>query len=491
VAARRNTAAAATAFPDATNAALAILERRGNAIDAAIAAAFTLAVCEPANSGLGGQTTMIVRWSDGRAVVIDGHSHAPAAASLETITPRQQRNGRRSTTVPSTVATLAHAHARFGSVAWGATIDAASAAAENGFRVTRLLRRQIGWVASGLRAFARPCAFLPRDSPPQIDRLVRQPTLAATLRRIATHGAADFYAGGIAREIVDDMAGHGGLLAADDLAQLALPVERAPLDVVCGGRRVLTVPSPGGGPTLVHALAAFDELPTAADEEGWYENAATAVFGAFVSREARSGAAIAAAHAFRAVEPPGYTTHLVVVDASSTAVSLTQSIQSVFGAKVMHPTLGFFYNNYLRTCPRGAHPHALGSGSTPRSNVAPTIVVSSDGNQLLALGAAGSRRIVSAVLQVILRILDRGASPESALGAARVHALLNGRIWLEAPAASRTLVARLEQRFGPVQVKRARDYSMAAVQAVLIDRDGALRPAADPRRDGTAGSIQI
>jgi gamma-glutamyltranspeptidase / glutathione hydrolase len=491
VGATPNIAAAATAFPDATNAALAMLARGGNAVDAAIAAAFTLAVCEPASSGLGGQTTMLVRWPDGRAVVIDGHSHAPAAASVETITPRQQRSGRRATTVPSTVATLAHAHARFGSVSWAGTIEAAVEAAEGGFRVTPLLRRQIGWVASGLRSFARPCPFLPADAPPPIGHQLRQPALAATLRRIATHGATDFYSGGIAREIATDMVRHGGLVTADDLANLALPAECPPLEVIRNGVRVLMVPSPGGGPTLAEALTAFDRQPTPADEDGWYENVAAAVFEAFASREHRSRAAVAAVHGFPAMEPPADTTHLVVLDTSGTAVSLTQSIQSVFGAKVMHPRLGFFYNNYLRTCPRGTHPHALGSGARPRSNVAPTIATSRDGRRVLALGAAGSRRIVSAVLQVMLRILDAGASPASALEAARVHALVNGRIWLEAPAASRTLVGRLEQRFGKVTLKRARDYSMAAVQAVVVDRDGTVQAAADPRRDGTAGSIQI
>src|SRR5262249_1461180 len=135
---------------------------------------------------------------------------------------------------------------------------------------------------------------------------------------------------------------------------------------------------------------------------------------------------------------PGDTTHLSVTDEEGNIVSLTQSIQSLFGAKVANAELGFLYNNYLCTCPRDEHPYQLGSRAMPRSNVSPTIVFSGmPGNDALALalGAAGSRRITSSVLQVISNFLDRGLSLQAAVDAPRIHALLSRKVWVERPAA--------------------------------------------------------
>lgn len=488
---RTRQGAVATAFPDATRAAGSVLAAGGNAVDAAVAAAWALSVCEPAGSGLGGQTTMIVAWPGARALIIDGHSHAPAAASRETISVRQQRNGRRAATVPSTVATLAHAHRRFGSIPWAGTLEAAVAIADDGFRVTALQRRQIGWIASGLRAWAKPSPWLPDNAPPCAGALLRQPALAATLRRIAREGPEDFYTGEIGRAIADDMARHGGLITADDLASLSLPIERTPIALGWRRHRIVTAPAPGGGPTLLRALEAFDAQPAAADRNAWYEAIASAVFDAFAERESDAAVCGAGRPRTAGTEPPGETTHLVVMDGEGMVVSLTQSIQSVFGAKVMHPTLGFFYNNYLRTCPRADHPNALGARCRPRSNATPTVVFDDAGHPVLALGAAGSRRIISSILQVIARVLDEGASVDAAIRAARLHPLVDGDVWVEAPALTPALAARLERRFSRIRTKRALDYTMGAVQALRVSADGRVSAAADPRRDGCAAGVVL
>jgi gamma-glutamyltranspeptidase/glutathione hydrolase len=191
-------------------------------------------------------------------------------------------------------------------------------------------------------------------------------------------------------------------------------------------------------------------------------------------------------------EEPGDTTHLTVSDSQGNIVALTQSIQSLFGAKVANASLGFLYNNYLRTCPRYAHPCQLGSQCQPRSNCSPTLVLKKGPAgkvPILALGAAGSRRIVSAVVQVVSAVIDRGLTISEAVAAPRVHALLNKKVWIERPAASDGLLRRLKERSLRPKIRRAQRYGMGSVQALQRLPDGAVLMAADPRRDGTARAL--
>src|SRR5262249_23212724 len=189
-------------------------------------------------------------------------------------------------------------------------------------------------------------------------------------------------------------------------------------------------------------------------------------------------------------EEPGDTTHLSVCDRNGMIVLLTQSIQSLFGAKVAHRELGFLYNNYLCTCLRYPHPYALRPRCRPRSNIAPTLVLRRErggDRPLLALGAAGSRRITSAILQVISGVIDRGLGVSDAVAAPRVHGLVGRKIWIERPAASEGLLARLRALGRDPIVRPPLAYAMGAVQALQFMTDGSVRGAADPRRDGAVG----
>jgi gamma-glutamyltranspeptidase / glutathione hydrolase len=513
--------AVATASPHATRAALEILEAGGNAVDAAVAAAWALSVCEPSGSGLGGQTILLVHLAGGTTKVIDGHSHAPAAANPNVITPAEQRAGYRSCTVPSTPATLDYAQKKYGVLPAARVLEPALRLAREGYRITPLQRRQTGWVAQQLRASSAAARlFLREGNPPAVGELFRQPELAETLRHLSDRGVEDFYCGATARRIAEDMRLNGGLLTETDLALCWLPVEREPVFIDYRGHRIITVPPPGGGLQillaleLIEALAPFD---FGVKDGEWYETVALATYGALrerereplgpedftpsvcksylgmervcrIARELREWAAIR--HEESRTEPPGDTTHLSVADRHGNVVSLTQSIQTLFGAKVAHPTLGFLYNNYLLTCPRYPHPYAFGSRSMPRSNAAPTLVFRHGGGPLLALGAAGSRRIISSIVQVLSSLVDRGLSVSEAVSAPRLHALLSGRIWIEQPAASESVMARLRARFPAVEVKRARHFKLGSVQAIHLSA-GTAQGAADPRRDGTAGTEEI
>jgi gamma-glutamyltranspeptidase/glutathione hydrolase len=524
---RRNMSA--TAFPAASEAASQILRAGGNAIDAAVAAAWALAVCEPSGSGLGGQTTLLTYSPTGEALVIDGHSYAPRAVSKKRLTRAQQKKGYGAATIPSTPATLDFAQQHYGLLSREQVMEPAIRLAHDGYAITKLQRRQLSWCRRVLRESPSTAKlFLKGGRSFKVGEVFRQPELADTLRRLSRHGSDDFYRGEMARAIASDMKEHGGLITQKDLAECTLPVERRPIEVDYRGYRILTAPPPAGGLQVLLALKIMQQLipDGAADTEGWYESVAEATQAVFCERDrfpvhARdltdslyqwllsphrvteiAGSIRSSSGDVPAgpdVEEPGETTHLCVADEQGNVVSLTQSIQSLFGAKVANGRLGFLYNNYLTTCPRRPHPYQLGSHCVPRSNAAPTLVLeasrksgsekgrgSSGFRPVLALGAAGSRRITSAILQVITNVVDRGMSVEQAVALARVHALKSRKLYIERPAATESLLARFAERFGTIKVKPPHSYVMGAVQAVEFRKDGVLVGAADPRRDGTA-----
>lgn len=487
--------AVATAFPDATSAAIRILRDGGNAVDAAVAAAWTLSVCEPSASGIGGQSTLLIRHPDGACRVIDGHSYAPAAVSTNTVSSAQQRRGHRAAIVPSTPATLAYAQSHYGRLSLSETLQPAIATATEGYPITALQARQINTVAAALRENeAAAKTFLPDGRPLSEQTLLRQPALARTLSDFARNGVDDFYRGRMARLIARDMQTHGGLMTQLDLRLCTVPVDVPPLLTTYRGRTVITAAHPAGGPHLYFALDKLGQRLADCntdDDDEWYEAIALATYDAFRQRAAGAWSNGISIPPLTTDETPGDTTHLTVADASGCVVALTQSIQSVFGAKVLQPDLGFFYNNYLWTCPRDNHPDALGPRCRPCSNVAPTIVVQPSGGQpLLALGSAGSRRIISSILQVISNVVDRGKTIGDAVAAPRIHARLSRNVWLESSAATPGLAARLQRNFGRVDLRKDYDFKLGSVQA-LHWTAGGWSAAADPRRDGKAETIWL
>jgi gamma-glutamyltranspeptidase / glutathione hydrolase len=515
-------AAVATAFPLATEAALEILQDGGNAIDAGAAAAWALCACEPSASGLGGQTVLLFRLADGRMQIIDGHSRAPMAASPRTVTFEQQRSGHRATTVPSTPAVLDYAQRKYGVLARARVMEPAIRVAEDGYAITPFQHQQARWVASKLSGAASEL-FLPNRSPPPAGHLFHQRALARTLRRLARCGCEDFYSGAIARLIVDDMRSNGGLITEQDLADCISPLEREPISASYREHRIFTVPPPGGGAQLLLALQILERLGLAASPDyDWYEGIALTTSAVFRERErsfpdldglapsslniALSGdraRQIAAQIINRTddrwpepsvAEQPGDTTHLSVSDRQGNIVLLTQSIQSVFGAKVANPHLGFLYNNYLCTCPRHPHPFALAKNCQPRSNAAPTLVLRNVTDVMapfLGMGSAGSRRIISSILQVVSRVIDRDQGMADAVAAARVHGLLGRKVWIERPACSKTLIAKLLTRSREPVLKSHHHHSMGSVQALHFLPDGRVTAAADPRRDGAVATLRF
>jgi gamma-glutamyltranspeptidase/glutathione hydrolase len=524
----------ATAFPSASEAAVEILRAGGNAIDAAVAAAWALAVCEPSSSGLGGQTTLLIRFADGRTLVVDGYSRAPAAVSTKRVSGKQQQKGYRACTIPSTPATLEYARRRYGVLPRSKVMEPAIRLAEDGYAITRLQRRQTKWCLKDLLASSATAGlFLEQGRPFRVGDIFRQKELAATLRRLADVGVEDFYRGQTARAIAEDMARNGGLITEKDLADHTGPVECGALSVSYRDYQVVSVPPPGGGLQVLLGLKILEKLTgndPGLEADKWYEVLSETTCAVFLERErlvvhprdltpsllkwllsdehaseiaGRIGAACGHSPGKADTEEPGETTHLCTVDGSGNAVALTQSIQSLFGAKVANGQLGFLYNNYLCTCKRRRHPYQLGSSCIPQSNIAPTLVLRNGlcgeaqsrggagrgAGYLLVLGAAGSRRITSAILHVISGVVDRGMSLEEAVSLPRIHGLLSRKAHIERPAAAESLLTRLEKRFRKIRIRAPHSYSMGGVQAIQFGNDRTLTGVADPRRDGTAAGI--
>ena len=523
-----------TAFPAASEAAIEILRAGGNAIDAAVAAAWALVVCEPSSSGLGGQTTLLIRFADGKTLVVDGYSQAPAAVSTGRVSSKEQQKGYRACTIPSTPATLEFARKRYGVLPPAKVMEPAIRLAEDGYAITRLQRRQTKWCQADL--LASPAAarlFLKEGRPFQMGDIFQQKELAATLRRLADVGAEDFYQGQIARAIAEDMTRSGGLITEKDLADYKVPVERDALAVTYRDYQVVSVPPPGGGLQVLLGLKILEQFPSedlTLQIDKWYEVLAEVTYAVFRERDRfavhprdstpsllkwflSDERASEIAKRIQAdcsqntseldTEEPGETTHLCTVDGHGNIVALTQSIQSLFGAKVANGQLGFLYNNYLCTCKRRRHPYHLGSGCIPQSNIAPTLVLKNglrgeagsggdiryEGEPLLVLGAAGSRRITSAVLHVISGVIDRGMSLEEAVSLPRIHGLRSRKVHIERPAATEPLLKRLGKRFRKVTIRAPHSYSMGSVQGIQFQNDRTLVGVADPRRDGMAAGL--
>ncbi len=499
---------ASTAHHEATRIASGILSEGGNAFDAAVAAAFALGVCEPQASGLGGQTFVLLHRADPReTVALDGSSRAPNRAAPESLSKAEMRRGHSATTVPSTPATLSYVLSTYGSMKLEQVLEPVIALAEKGFEVSELFHALSKREAKNLREHSGGGVFLRKGTRPHpVGSRICQPVLAATLRRLASAGIEDFYTGEIAQVIHQDMEAHGGLLHADDLARIPWPIERKPVSTRFLGSRVITFPPPGSGRVLIEMLHMIENFP----EKLWNPDTPKGALllaevirrGALDRRDRpfdpqfypqvedsrlvnRDYARLASAQIRKRIKTQGETTHLSVMDNAGNVVALTQSIERVFGSFVMTPELGFLYNNYMSAFEYKdiSHPYYMRPNAPPWASVAPTMVFRGP-RPFLAIGSPGSERIVSAILQVLLRLRTR--TPYDAVAAPRLHCSVQGKVSLEISRFRDDIPRALERVGLEVDPRDPFSFYLGCIQLVLRDREG-FTGVADPRRDGSAG----
>ncbi|MCU0234290.1 MAG: gamma-glutamyltransferase [Thermoanaerobaculales bacterium] len=536
VAARSDHGMVASGSEEATRAGVAVLEQGGNAVDAAVAAAFALGVADPGGSGLGGLTYMLIAPADGIPVAIDGSTPAPLAAdpaALRAIRDSGAYYGHAAASVPTTPATLAHALARYGTLPLSAVLEPAIEIAEQGYRLSS---SNIAWTTSYLDEIRasqslRFIVLADGASPGRPgDRLCR-PELRQTLLRLAREGVETFYGGSMAAEIAADMARNGGFVRQVDLATYR-PRELQPLRSSYRGAEVVTFPSPGGGPEVVAALNILQTFPTTVLGEPSLQrlqlliesarlahadharhilgSGAAAGFGVdyLSERHARERAALItpgrALPESEVQEAAGtsmlgeHTTHLSVIDAEGTVVSLTQTLCNQFGAKVVTPGLGFPYNCCLEFLDfeNAASPFHLRPRGIYPTGMAPTIVRSAD--RVTVLGGAGSDRIPPSLVAVISNLIDRGMELREAVVEPRVlwnSASNPPRVCIEIAEPISRRDADTLRSFGFEHQFRlayppegdANIGFFGGVNAVAYDgRSGVFSGVADPRREGFA-----
>ncbi len=491
----------------ATEAGAKILTEGGNAIDAAVAAAFALGVCEPAASGLGGQTMMLVHLArKRRTFALDGSSRAPNRTSLATLSGEVRLRGYKATTVPSTPAVLDYALNRYGTMSLEQVLTPAVEYAKNGYFISELQFRLFKRVSDYLRKTNASSIYLKNGNRIyRVGESFRQPVLAATLERLAEFGVGDFYNGRIAQLIHRDMKKNDGLIRDDDLAQAPLPIERRPITCHFDGMRIFTFPPPGAGRTLIEMFNIFSNFSSKLRN---LDTPMGALLLSYVIQQAfrdRSDrpfdpnfyaqvtkkkmmspeyAKIVARSIRRQIRSHGDTTHLSVMDKQGNVVSLTQSIERVFGACVATPELGFLYNSYMTAFEDEniRHPYYLRPNAVPWASVAPTIVFKGP-RTWLATGSPGSERIVSSIFQVILRL--RRQSPYAAVDAPRLHCSFDGVVSLESPRMRDDIPAALEQHGFQIKHRDPYSFYLGCVQMVLHEGDEFIG-VADPRRDGSS-----
>jgi gamma-glutamyltranspeptidase/glutathione hydrolase len=494
----------------ATEAGAEMLKSGGNAVDAAVAAAFALGVVEPAASGIGGQTMMLIHLAEsGRKFCLDGGTRAPHRTPPGELERAEQLRGHKATTVPSTPAVLAWALQHYGSKSLEETLQPAIRAAEEGYLISPLQHYLTKREIQHLKAHSGSQLFLKNGKTTYpIGSVFRQPALAQTLRRLAEVGVEDFYQGAIARQIHDDMIANDGLIRDDDLAQIPWPVERRPLATHFSSQRIFTFGPPGAGRTLIEALNLLDQFPQSQRD---LETPQGTLLLAHVIRKAnldRSDrpddptlfaqelelgedithldyAKRIAKRIQARIKTHGETTHVSVMDSEGNAVGLTQSIERVYGSFSASPELGFLYNNYMSAFEYQdiSHPYYLRPNAVPWASVAPTLVFRGH-KPWLAIGSPGSERIVSAILQVLLR-LERGATPFDAVEAPRMHCSIKGKVSLEGTRMRDDIPLLLRRRGFHISIRDPYSFYLGCVQLVLHEHDEFIG-VADPRRDGSA-----
>ncbi|CAM3948459.1 gamma-glutamyltransferase family protein [Alkalicoccus chagannorensis] len=512
-----------TASPAATAAGAEMLAAGGNAVDAAVAAAFCLGVSEPQASGIGGQSMGLIHLPDeDRSFALDGSARAPFELSPQKNPDTPMKLGLRAAAVPSTPAALGYLLEQYGSLPLEDILAPSIRACEEGVPVTPLMHRLIHKEVDQLKK--DPLAsvrFLHKKKALQPGDMLFQPELAETFKRMAEAGWRDFYTGEIAEDIVEDMKKRKGLITDIDLGQIPLPVERDVLESSYRGYDVVTYPPPGAGRVLVQLLKTMeqfdpDELqndtPTGAvllalafrfalnyrqrmpmDPDHFSQSMNQVMIDETYAAETagRIRDIFNAALEDTFVPPPtaGETTHLSVVDENGMAVGITQSIELVFGSKRMAAERGFFYNNYMSAFEYKdrTHPYYLLPGGRPWSSVAP-VMLFKKGRLHYLLGSPGSSRISTTLAQVITRLIDQDESLEEAIAAPRFHSSDSGDLQIEQPRFPREVTDALRLASFQLQKRDAYSFYLGCVQGVEAPGRwfGRFTGAADPRRDGTA-----
>ncbi len=515
----------------ATDAAREVLNNGGNAIDAAVTAAFSLAVTQPRSGNIGGGGFMLISSEQKDEVVaVDYREKAPSRAYADmfldedgSVNKQISRFSHQSAGVPGTVAGLALALEKYGTISLEAAMAPAIELAQQGFIVTPRF-------SDGLKA--REETLKKWDASKDIfykadggfyepgDRFI-QKDLAETLKRISKHGAREFYEGKTAQLLVSEMQQHGGLISMQDM-QSYQPAIRVPVHGTYRGYDIYSMPSPSSGgvhivqllnilegypvseyghnsASTIHVMAeamkhAYADRSRYLGDEDFVDVPVTGLVAKPYARSIRHNIDQQQATPSKTIfpgKPTTYesneTTHFSIVDQYGNAVANTYTINFSYGSGITVEGAGFLLNNEMddfSAKPGSPNAYGLIGGEANKieankrmlSSMSPTIVKHA-GNNFLVTGSPGGSRIITTTLQVIMNVIDHGLNIKSAVAAPRMH-----HQWLPDE-------LRIEEGFSPDSIKKLEDLghvvkqksAMGAIQSILV-KEGTMYGGADPRR---------
>jgi gamma-glutamyltranspeptidase/glutathione hydrolase len=505
-----------------------VIAAGGNAVDAAVATAFTLAVTQPRAGNIGGGGFAVVRTGKGKGMTLDFRETAPGAATSEMYVdadPKASLVGAKAAGVPGSVAGLWELHKKYGTKKWAALLAPAIAYAKDGYKIDAYLARSIAARHKGLgMTGALAELFAPGGKPLEEGSIVRSPELAVVLQRIAAKGPDGFYKGETAAAIVDVMKREGGLISAKDLASYK-PIWREPIRFSYRGKAFMTMPPPSSGGIVLAMTANMLRTPELGPL-GWHSTehvhrvvevwrrayaARNEVLGdpKFVKdmpvarllsqKEADRLAATITDRATPSADVPGLlegtqTTNLCVVDKKGMAVALTTTLNTSFGSGVM--ASGILLNNEMddfTTRPGQPNVYGLVQGAANKiepgkrmlSSMSPTIGEDEKGDVVIVIGGQGGSRIITEVWQAISNVLDFGMAIDASISAPRFHHQhLPDDVVLEDEAITREVDEAL-RALGYTLVWSKRERIFGATQGIVRTASG-WQGAADPRSGGAA-----
>ncbi|RYG23074.1 gamma-glutamyltransferase [bacterium] len=502
-----------------------IMKRGGNAVDAAIATSFALAVTHPAAGNLGGGGFMMVRLANGQAVAIDFRETAPAGASRDmyVANPKDSTVGYRAVGVPGSPAGMWEAHRRFGKLPWRDLVEPARKLAADGFPLSRELALSFKGMANAFQAFPTSYRQFNRDGRfLEGGETFRQPLLAQTLAGLKL-GTDDFYHGKTAKTVAEAMRANGGLITERDLAAYK-PVVRDPVKGSFNGYEIVTMPPPSsGGIALLQMLGTVegklggpggvDTLHTTVEamKRAFADRAEFLGDPAFVKipietllskeridrfrREIGSRATPAEAinPKLDAPHEGNNTTHFSVVDGDGNAVACTTTLNTSYGSGVT--VAGFLLNNEMDDFASApGRPNAYGliqgeanaivRGKRPLSSMTPTILTK-DGKLFMVLGSPGGPTIINTVFETILNVTEWKMDVQRAVSAPRYHHQWRPDTISYEPFAFPSDVMEALRAKG--HAFAARPSTQGSCHAILIPPDGWRAAGADPRLPDAGG----
>ncbi len=519
---------------------VSIMKKGGNAVDAAIAVGLALAVVYPEAGNIGGGGFMLIRDAKGEFHAIDYREMAPKAATRDMFVDKEGNLidgegssdvGYRASGVPGTLAGFELAFNKYGSkkVKWRDLVEPARLLAQNGYILSHRLAELFRTYESTLAAYPESKRIFLNGGKYFVEGdTFKQPDLAATLGRVATVGAREFYTGKTAQLIAADMKANGGLISMEDLANYKAK-ERVPLRGTYRGFPIVSMPPPSsGGAVMLNVLNILEGYEVSAMPFG---SAAKIHLLAEASRRAfsdrsefladpdfatvpveklidkkyaagrRSVIELNKASKSLNVRPgevpavePMETTHYTVVGPDGTVVSNTYTINDLYGSRVTAKGTGVLLNDEMDDfASRPGKPNMFGlvqgernkveGGKRPLSSMTPTIVLRKDGTTWFALGARGGPRIISAVMQSVINVIDHGMDIQAAIDAPRIHhQWLPDEMLYEFGISPDTLA--ILSSYGHKFPEKP--GSVASATGIMIDEKGVRLGAIDSRSDGKA-----